>query len=586
MLPCVSLGWGTRLHLIQGAKVTNVNLTFINDSTEVYPRGSWAADNTSADSNYYGGLFGGRNTILPGGFANHKPGAFYAGNFYFTGHLAENDPKVYIAKWDGSGIFKHGGFTGGAGYDANWRNGRGTQLISPSGTSIDISRNSVGHIVHNGVLFMLGASAQFITNGSTWTPWINMGWGASVASGDIPSSRLRRKYDILAIDKRSKSGKETKIAVPTFEFFPNALTQEDTNTCDVISAKNDIIYANYIDVLRFPGGSGHPQLIESNLQKPSSKCFEYFPASGFDTDGSILGNTELMMLEGSGLLIAIHFPNGIGSAASGTRTIIDLGDLVTDVLGDKLVRTFGVLARVDSTTDEPQRSCFLKSFNNQLHAFFPSQASGYYHLVCTGSPAVEGNWSNRTALAPIDFKSFDGDIYGYRDFYRNTLYIMHCSKSEIGLWGTLGGQKGAGGVVIKRLGTNLEWNDIYSGVWAEPPIGLIPYNNIGVYGIIGSGQNPEVIPSTDYALIDYTLNSAFSYTVNITVEYTVDNGITWNTARRFRDRTTGNYLGDSTQNLQSSFFGNAYTFYWDYVGDLGFNSQKNCTVRITPFIVR
>ena len=586
MLPCVSLGFGGRLHIIEGGRVVNTNLTFVKSPSNTQPIGPWFAG-AGTGANYMEILFGGINSIMPGALSNHKPCAFYYGDLYTTLHTISEAPRVFLTKFDGSGVFKHGGFTGTNGYAANWRNGRGTQLISPSGT-LDIGFQSCAHIVHNGVLFVLGAT-PLIT--FPITEWTNMGWvGPTIANGtDQTDRRRRRRYGGFVISKNEKQGTVDKRILQPLPELANATTQEDTHACDAISFSNDIYFTSHIDLLRYPGGSGIPELIESTVNIPSPKCFEIYPSGGFSNGDPVFDPTtnhaDLLMLSSSGVLKSIIFRTN--ESPSGTRTLIDLGLLVQDA-GTliKDVRTGTMLSRVTSSTAEPPRSCFLKTFNSKLNAFFPSATSGYYHFQCEGDPRDSNNWTNVTNDMFEDVRRFDGDLYGFHDNFRDVLYVMHISKSEYGLFGTVGGQNGAGGMHLSELNKNNEWREIYRGVSAEPSVGLIPYNFIGPYSQAPSGSNPQVIASTDYALLTYKLYSPYPRTVNVDIEYTINKGITWHTAKRFKSYDTATLLGEGKTNLSASFFGQEHTFYWDYINDIGFNNVKEAKLRIRVKLVR
>jgi hypothetical protein len=585
MLPTVSLGFGGRLHIFDGAKVTNANLTFVSDSSFNDPIGPWRS-NLGAGNNWVQLLFGGESSIFPGGFGNHKPCVFYFGDLYSTINFISEDPDVYIVKFDGSGIHKHGGDSG---YASAWRNGRGTELQSPSGGQ-SIAFQSCSHLIHNSNLFILGASPRLTFPIASWA---NMDWqGPTQVNGaDQTDRRRRRRYGGFAISKKEKQGKDFKLVMQATEFSPAALTQEDTQACDAISYSNDIFFTSHCDLVRYPGGSGIPHLVEETINIPSAKCLEIYPSGGFNANGDpvldrLTQKPDLLMLTSSGVLKSVIFPSGIGSVPSGTTTLFDLGSLVTDINGAKQIRIGNQLQRVSSVTLEPTRSCYLKSFNNKLNAFISSPASGYYHFQCDGDPRVTDNWSNLSQQMPDDFRRFDGDMYAYHDTFRNALFVMHVSKSEVGIWGTAGAQNGAGGVLIAELNTDNNWRQIYTGMSAEPSIGLIPYNNLGVYAQAPSGNNPQIIPSTDYALLEYKLYSPFPRTVNVDIEYTIDKGVTWQSARRFKTYDTKTLLGDSKENLSASFFGDLHTFYWDYIKDIGFNNVQEAKLRIRVKEVR
>jgi len=584
-----SIGFGSRIHLLYGARSINSNLTFVSDSSSVDPIGPWKASlSASPGENWLSSIYGGTNSIMPGSYSNHKPAAWFHDRLYWMQNLIEDTADAYILSWDGSGVHKHGGFTGDNGYNANWRNGRGTDLLSPSGAHT-VCAQGCAHIVHNGILFILGAVPLFTTSAGNDGWRTKKGWDvASITNaGDGTNRRNRRKYTSFGIDKRAKHKKDHKFITTPTEFLPNALSQEDTNACDAISWGDDIIFASYCDILKFPGGSGIPELIEMTRNIPSAKSFEIFPSGGFDNSSPVFTPgtdiPDLLVLTGSGVIKQINFVN---SAISGTKTIFDLGNLLLDpaTLG-KNVRTGDSLERISSSA-EPARSCYLKSFNGTLHAFIPSAVSGYHYLRCDGDPRLVANWQNKSLTLPDDIKRFDGDIYGSFDEFRNSLYLLHVSKSEYGLWGFIGGQKGAGGMYLTRLDTNYSFTEIYRGVSAEPSVGLIPYNNVGVSAISPSGNGPEVLASTDYALINYKLYSAYPRTCSVTIEYSTDDGTTWKNATQFKSYITGQNVGDGKTGLSASYFGDSHSFYWNHSYDLGCNVNKRCKIRILPVMER
>ena len=101
-----------------------------------------------------------------------------------------------------------------------------------------------------------------------------------------------------------------------------------------------------------------------------------------------------------------------------------------------------------------------------------------------------------------------------------------------------------------------------------------------------SGSNPQVIASTDYALLSYELYSAYPTNVNVNIEYTINKGVSWNEASQFKSYSTGVLLGEGKENLSASFHGNTHTFYWNYVKDIGFNNLKEAKLRIISRVVR
>lgn len=627
MRPAVSVGAGGCLQLISspmGPRIVSQDLSSaMFSSTDVVNEYN-ATLTPGAQSDYWESLWGGPMSMLPMN-TPHKPGAFYHGDFYFYKHTVALNRAHFLLKFDGSGIFSQGGSTN---FANNSLSGPGSQLLSPSGTSTEIRGGPMCVIPHNGSIFYVGTTTDRAWNTSS-SAYINqLGWdtGASDAfenSGDDAGTGLvrRRAYCSYYITKKPGVAKEKKgfgklgILYKRTGASGLASTYEDLNACDAISWGDDIIYANNLDIVHFPGGSGTPRYIEAG-SATTSKCFEPHPSGGFNqTTGSAIGDSDLLVLTGSGIVKKIKFqgdpgynPSGFpfggdifntvqGHASGypfGTTSIANLGSLVSNVSGPK-VRTSGPRGRVGSTTENPDRSCLLKVHGNRLHAFFISKASGYYHFTCEGDPRTLTNWTDRTTSLPTNLKIRDGNIFGFRDEHFGTLNILHTAYSNIGAFGTQGGNTGAGGWTLYQLNENLQWNRLYHGASNGPPVGLIPYNPEGVYVQVPSGSrrgvapgNPNVLASTDYAEVDYSL---FSHRkpnrfADVIIEYTTDNGATWNRASRFKDYVSGALLGSGTTNLEASPEGMNYTFFWAHVKDLGFNYNQGVKLRVRPTFLR
>jgi len=633
MKPCISVGWGTNLHLLSspfGPRTMSQTTTDrpVADNDNVNNEFE-AGGSLGSFSDYYNSLYGGPLTTLPGAYLNHKPGAFYYGQFYYSANRAENaaTQRCYILRFDGSGIFKNATGANNVTFANKSHSGKGVDFISPSGNS-DIDCHALCCIPHNGNLFYVGAALLHAHNPDTssWRTqedW-NVGLSRALGTGgsdDGFSLPRRRAYFSLVITKQDFSSKEGRhfgeLSLLYNRGIPSGLAPdyESLHGCDAISWQDSIIFANSVDLIEFPGGSGFPRAIEIGSQ-PSSKSFEPHPSGGFDQDtGSPIGSTQLLVLEGSGVIKKInqagepeYNPNGrpfganlfstVQAPASGkpfgTTTIVDLGTLVSSFAGPK-VRTLGSRARVSNLTDEPDRSCFLKTFDKRLHAFFISAASGYYHFTCEGDPRDLNNWTDRTVQIPNPVKLNDGCIFGYRDDDFSTLNLMHVAKSDIGWAGLEGGSKGNGGWAVYSIGSDLSWQRRYFGAANTDTIGLIPYNPQSIFAEVPSGViagpgpgNPQIIASTDYALMEYSLFTARSPNINVDVniEFTVDNGVTYSEATRFKDYITGSGLGEGKTNLNASPFGSTHEFFWAHVVDVGFNFNKAARLRVTPKIRR
>lgn len=626
MKPSATVAWGGGLHLHghpngpRSVAMDTVNSPGTGAGALADVRNAWLRTGVGTFNDFYAGVYGGPLSIMPGGFSNHKPGAFYFGDFYCQKSLVSHTSMfVYLLRFDGSGQYLQGSNVGSNHFVNKSFSGRGMDFISPSG-SVGIQCASLAHIVHNGVLFMCGAFSIHNQNPltSNWTvyeDWNVKDRNIDTAGNDAGNFLARRRaYGSFVVHKKTRGGKEFRDAASNTTKFNNGTSlsgiapdRECLHACDAVSWDDSIIYANHADIVEFPGGSGVPRFIERNNVELTSKCFESYPSSGFVNDVAV-GDEELMMLTGSGVLKKILFPGQPGHNPSGhpeqgldlephasgrpfgTESLVNIGTLVSDFSGPK-VRTDGQMARTLGNTQEPTRSCLLKAFNKRLHAFFISASSGYYHFVCDGNPRDIDNWIDRTANLPDEFKLFDGDMYGYVDDVFNRITCMHVAKSEIGLYGTVGGSRGAGGWAIYELGTDANWTRVGQGAANSPGVGLIPYDPNGVFVSMPSGvysSNPESIPSTDYALLKYDLFTPRNpgLKVDVDIEYTIDNGTSWHEATQFTDYVTGAALGEGKTDLSSTPDGETHEFYWAHVRDVGFNPQKNAKLRVIPKNVR
>ena len=623
MKPSILVGQGGALHFIaspngpRSEAATTVNGRTTGGGAQLDIINEWdASTGAGSFSDYYSGAFGGPLAVQPGGLSNHKPGAFYFGDFYyFQNKVEQQNPNLYLLRYDGSGIFQNA--SEGNIFANKSHSGRGVKFLSPSGIR-NVCSKSLCTIVHNDTLFYVGVIPIHSETGSSIRGWNQqedwnifdhgLGLGGADAGTALPR---RRAYGTFAIHKKTKTGKEFRDCAGNLAIKYNRTTlaglapdYECLHACDAVSFGNDIIFANHCDVMRFPGGSGVATFIERNDVELSQKCFEIYPSGGF-VDGSPVGPSQVMMLTGSGVLKKINLPgdgdhdpsaslnfaNGTDFASGvpfGTRSLIDIGQFVTDFNGPK-VRTGGFRARMDST-GEPSRSCLLRKFDNKLHAFFISSTSGYYHFVCDGDPRNTNSWTDRTGFVPLEAKLFDGDIFGYTDDHFGTLNVAHIAKANVGAFGMVGGDRGAGGWSIYSIDTDLIWKTVVRGAGSSPPCGLIPYDPGSAFVQAPSGitsSNPQVIPSTDYALLTYQLfvGRAPNRLADITIDFSINDGATWNTAKQFKDYSTSLPLGDGKTGLEASPEGTTHEFYWAHVSDVGFNVQNRARLRIRPKLV-
>lgn len=575
MRPAVSLTFGGRIFHINGAKLIALNNTLETDTGASAPAGGYKPHGTTTHD-MWTWHWGGDNSYWPEAYANHKPGAWYHGWLYQHGHVCDYvGGWLYIHKFDGSGIYKQQGATF---YNTAWTNGRGTKLLSPSGSggNAEIRAHELAWVEHHGVLFAVGCVPTLAVSLSS-SSWIKKcGWYIqNGAPADSVANMRSRGYAAFYMHYKPSTGKTYKGISLIKKFKPFSPYFQWLHACDAISFKDDIYYANWVDILRFPGGSGTPQLIESASGiYPTAKCFCQFPASGYIA-GVPQGDNTLFMLTGSGAL------KTIGTSDHKVRTIYDLKYISSDV------RPYSNVARVQSETNEPGRSSLLLNFNNKLEAFIVSATSGYRHFQCNGNPASGSAWTDKTILLPDALKRFDGNVFGFVDNVRNKIYVAHMTMSEVGLCGHLGAQKSAGSITVYERGPVGLWTTVHESMPGEVSRGLIPYNNTGPQAIMPSGSSATVYSASDYAIIQYTLYDHYKRPVDVDIEYSNDDGMTWHAARRFKSYTPGaGYLGSGVTNLPTTPRGLNYTFYWDYVNDLGFNVPGEGKVRITPRLTR
>ena len=571
MVPAAMQGWGGQIYLVKGGQIDIVNksLNAQADPAVTVTNGQAARDTASA-TDFYRYLWGSQNSYIPGGYANHKPVAFSPqGRLYQALNiLEEDDQNLYIGGWDGSGLFFHRG----GDFEAQlWKSGRGWDAASPSG-SHDVECYDNALIRHNDVIFGIGVHKKSdVSSASNWIA--KMGWTFDLATvGLLSSSAPRRTYRVWSIN----SVDNKKIMGPVTRFQPDALTFEHLNSCDAFSFRGDLYYANWVDILRFPGGSGTPEVLHFDQNNPRARSFNVWPSGGV-SQGNALGENRLLVLDSDSKLYRLLQP------ASGRNLLVTLSDKRTNETGRANENFF---SRVSSATNEPGRSPLLLSQNNELNAFVVSNSSGYMHFTGTGNPSGTGGWTDRTDQLPPDFKGRDGNVYGFADTFRNKLYLLHCTYASFGVYGNQGGgQDCGGGYWLYEYDFNRNWAEIGRGIIGMPPRGLVPYENLGPYVAIPSGNNPQVLKCSDHAILTYKLYDQFGRNVNSEVEFSVNDGITWNDARRFRSYT-GPFLGSGVSNLPTSPQGIEYTFFWDYVNDIGFNEPTQVLLRIRSRLVR
>lgn len=575
MRPAVSLTFGGRIYNIQGCRLTALNNTLEVNTSASAPAGGYNPHGVTTHDMWVW-HWGGDNSYWPEAYANHKPAAWYHGWLYQHGIKCDYiDGFITFHRFDGSGIYKQ---QGSAFYNTAWANGRGTQILSPSGAGVqsEVRAHELAWVEHNGVLFAVGCVPTVALNLATST-WVKkMGWHfkTGAPAGSVNNMR-NRAYGSFYFNYEQSTKKLRKGAATIIKFKPFSPYAQWLHACDAISFKDDIYYANWVDIIRFPGGSGVPQLIESaSGSYPIAKCFCPFPASGY-INSIPQGDNTLFMLTGSGAL------KTIGTSDHKVRTVYDLKYIRNDV------RPYSNVERVQHATREPGRSALLLNFNNKLEAFIISATSGYRHFQCDGNPASVSGWSDKTQLLPDDFRRWDGNLFGFVDDVRNKMYIAHVSMSEVGLCGHLGGQKSAGGITVYERSQIDDWTLVHTSMPGEVSRGLIPYNHLGPQATMPSGSSATIYSASDYAIINYALYDHYSRPVDVIVQYSTNDGLTWHNARRFRsyDPSTG-FMGHALTGLSTSPVGSAHTFYWDYVNDVGYGVSDECKIRIIPKLTR
>ena len=365
----------------------------------------------------------------------------------------------------------------------------------------------------------------------------------------------------------------------------NALSREHTHMCDAISYKDDVYFCNMIDVMRVRGGSGLMTVVDTDTQRATPRTLAIWPSGGFNNAGVAQGPSRLLILESSGILKSVKFGNVF---PSGVELFTNFASIVTDAGVGQLpdIRsTDPWTTRLTSATAQPARNCAMQVFNNKLHAFFPTETSGYHHLINNGNDASGvDNWTDATDLLPDDFKEFDGNIYIAEDTQRELMLVAYVTMSNVGVLGHHSQRTGGGGTYLFVYDKSAQWQEIYAGVGGGTPRGLLPLQNIGPYSAIPSGTNPEVLQCSDYAIMTYRLHDQFSRNVDVDIDFSINQGASWSQARRFQSYDTCTPLGSGIENLATSIDGIEYTFFWDYINDVGFSKVEDALLRVTPSI--
>ena len=592
MLPVMMQSWGGSLIYIEGRSARHfgyhfrVNPTLTSTDSITAPRHVGRFDQISSVSDYFRSFFNGANSYWPSACSNHRSMAVFKGKVYQgLNQISETGSELSIVRFDGSGLFVNGG---NATYEARQKlNGPGFELLSPSGVNSDSSNllmetrtGDCAFIVHNGVLFFYG---QAITKDNAASDlWPQNGWDYSLET--LADSRNRRRYFWASIDHldRKTFGPTTTFTTNTFN---SALNDEHLHMCDAISKGDDVYICNQIDVVKVAGGSGAMTLMDHDRSRATTRSMALWPSGGY-SNGVAQGPSEVLVLEGSGFLKRLR-PES--QYPSGAYFYGDLSDVtIPPGIGQTRNRrsTDPWTTRILDGVDQPMRSCLLKNFDNQLHAFICTEASGVHHFINNGNSASGvSNWTDASSSLPDDMVRWDGNVYAAIDTVRNRMLVSYVTMGNIGVVGH-STQKTAGGGTYLYSYKDGAWTEIYTGAAGGTPRGLVPLANIGPFTTIPSGTNPEVFKCDDYAVMTYSLTDEKSRPVDVTIEYSINDGLNWTAARRFRSYDTRQPLGSGVTNLATNPTGIEYTFFWDYVNDVGFNRVEQAQLRVTPILKR
>lgn len=564
-------GWGGQLILIKGGQIDIVNRSLEATADAGVTDYVGIANNTQIDNDDFNkSMFGGESSWFPSAYSNHKPAAFDSRGqlIQSLNRIGDEVSDLYIGGWDGSGLF----FNGGGQFESRlWKSGRGWNALSPSG-SHGMTTRDLAVVRHNDVVFGIGyhLDGDPAPGGSQWD---DFGWTVDFNVGDMDQTEVRRTYRVWSVD-----GNDKRILGPVTRFTPNAISKEHLNACDAFSHKNDVYYANWVDILRFPGGSGIPEVMHFNRGTPLTRSFAAWPSGGFSPQLSPSGENRLLVLDGDGKLYRMKAP------ASGRDQLVDLTSLVGNEDGRPNDNFF---ARLNSSVNEPGRTSLLLPLENNLHAFVVTATSGYMHFTCVGDPSGTTNWTNRTTEMPTDLRSKDGNVYGFVDHKRDKIYLLHSTYSKFGLYGAAGGgQNAGGGFWLYEHDVNRTWKELNRSIVGMPIRGLVPYSNLGPWARTPSGTNPEVMKCSDYTVLTYELYDQLARSVDVEVEYSLTNGASWFPARRFKSYDTQQLLGSGTEDLPTSPNGIEYTFFWNHVHDVGFDTKKEALLRVRPLVSR
>jgi len=579
MVPAVIQGWGNQMYLVRGGQIEiGGKSLYIDDGplAAVVPFGQ-VDRNLTILSDFNHSMFGGHNSWYAAGYANHRSMAFL-GKFRLisTPNFAQdNSRRLYVVGFDGSGIFFN---KGGIFESRDYRAGPGFEILSPSGNQL-LSSHDMAVINHNDHVFMIGAHTAPDGGVGQWKD-ATFGWTYEDGKDNILTGNdndNRRTYRVASINRKTDVRIMGLAQIPVHP-ITGATTGATTNNqfhlqpCDLIAIDDDLYYANWVDILRFPGASGIPTQVQNTDSAPRARSFELFPTSGYN-NGESVGPRRLYVLQSDAQLRHV--------TASGADLFVDLSTIKADMTA----RATDNFARSSSVTDEPGRTPLLINFNNELHAFVTSATSGYTHFTCNGNPSGTSNWTDRTNEMFPDMKRVDGCVYGFADEVTQKMYVLHVSYSAYGHFGMCGGGQGCGGGMwLYQYDVNRKWQEMWRGGIGLPPRGLIPYQPSGPFGTAVSGTNTQVVKCSDYAILSYDLFDQTARPVDVNIEFTIDQGLTWRTARRFKSYVDGQPLGSGVSNLPTSPDGVSYTFFWDFVNDVDFSTARDAQLRIRPSV--
>jgi len=354
-----------------------------------------------------------------------------------------------------------------------------------------------------------------------------------------------------------------------YDAFENVL-----GMTDAIEYKDSIICANSIDVVSLNGDDLNRwerihTSTTNNYYATSPKWFAVY-------------DSNLYMYEGDGWLSQINYSNGNFDRS----TVYDLS-YIPEVNGDNCA--YGNMRSREDGRERAVKSAII-AFNDYLHIFIGGE-NRIYH-VKTDNPSSATYHTNLSDDLPDIMKNHTGNITVRKDPDSGNLILLFTIMGKdqtLGLlgWITHGNSVGGTRYLFEYDGST--WTEI--GWYPFGTVaggGLMAYNidgaNAACSGAYDNGFSvtPDCYICNDYVLLDYTIIDRYSRNWDAYIKYSLDYGETWSTCRRQKDRIYRNYLGDPTIDISGSPSGEKYTFYWDYVTDVGYTtSDRDIKLKVT-----